>query len=96
MSNFDYLPDEQQPSSLDHARRFGPAAVIGLVSLLFILQNTENVTFNFLWFDFRWPLWIMLIGFMVAGAAVGWGITHRIKSRKTRQAKRKEAEEHRD
>ena len=43
------------------------AAIISIVALLFVLQNTESVRFNFLWFDFRWPLWAMLLVFMAIG-----------------------------
>lgn len=86
MSDFDLLPD--QPGTLEHVRRFGPAAVIALVSLLFIFQNTERTRFSFLWFEFDWPLWIMLVVFMAAGAVVAYGITRRVKSRKQRKAKR--------
>jgi len=88
MSNFDLLPD--QPSGLDNARRFGPPAIIGLIALLFVLQNTERAEFNFLWFEFGLPLWIMLLIFMAAGAIIAYGITRRIKSRKKRRAKRAE------
>jgi uncharacterized integral membrane protein len=66
------LPD--QPSTSDNLRRFGPAAIIAVVALLFVLQNTESVRFDFLWFDFRWPLWAMLLVFMAIGALIAWGI----------------------
>jgi hypothetical protein len=56
------VPDDlpllpEQPSTSDNLRRFGPASIITVVALLFILQNTESVRFNLLWFDFRWPVW---------------------------------------
>lgn len=86
MSDFNLLPD--QPSNLDNARRFGPPAIIALVALLFIFQNTDEIEFNFLWFEFRWPLWTMLLVFMAAGAVVAYGITRRIKSRKKRKEQR--------
>lgn len=90
MSNFDLLPDDQQPSNADQVRRFGPPFVIGLVALLFVLQNTEETEFNVLWFDIRMPLWIMLVLCMFAGAVIAYGITRRIKSRKARREKRAE------
>jgi uncharacterized integral membrane protein len=93
MSNFDLLPDEQQPSTTEHVRRFGPPLVIGIIALLFVVQNTEETQFNVLWFDFRLPLWIMLVLFMVAGAIIAYGITRRIKSRKARKEKRAEKED---
>lgn len=93
MSNFDLLPDNQQPSSTDQVRRFGPPMVIGLLALLFILQNTEDTEFNVLWLEFRLPLWIMLLLFMVVGAIVAFGITRRIKTRKERKEKRAVADD---
>jgi len=73
MSDFDLLPD--QPSTADQIRRIGPPALVALAALLFILQNTESARFEFLWFDFEWPLWIMLLVFMGAGG--GGGLRHR-------------------
>jgi uncharacterized integral membrane protein len=75
VSDLPRLPD--QPTTTDQVRRIGPPALIALAALLFILQNTESATFNFLWFDFRWPLWIMLLVFMVIGAVVFWGAERR-------------------
>ncbi len=69
------LPD--QPSGTDQIRRVGPAAIIAAVALLFIVQNTESVRFEFLWFDFRWPLWAMLLVFMALGALIAWGVARR-------------------
>jgi len=73
----------EQPSTSDSLRRFGPAAIITVVALLFILQNTESVRFNFLWFDFRWPLWAMLLVFMAIGALMAWGVDRR-RTRRSR------------
>ena len=75
------LPD--QPSTSDNVRRFGPAAIVTVVALLFILQNTESVRFNLLWFDFRWPLWAMLLVFMAIGALIAWGVARR-RARRSR------------
>lgn len=82
MSDMPLLP--AQPSTTDQVRRFGPPAVITLIALLFIVQNTEAVTFNFLWFDFRWPLWIMLVVFMAVGAIMFYGIARHRRARKAR------------
>jgi len=80
VSDLPLLPD--QPSTTDHLRRFGPPAAVAVVALLFILQNANSVTFNFLWFDFRWPLWIMLTVFMAIGAAIFWGVERHLRARK--------------
>lgn len=85
MSDFDLLPE--QPTTTDQVRRFGPPAVIGIVALLFIVQNTQSVQFNFLWFEFRWPLWVMLVVFMLAGVVVFYGLARRRRARKKKAAK---------
>lgn len=80
MSEHPLLPE--QPSTFDQIRRFGPPAAIAVASVLFIVQNTDTVSFNFLWFEFSWPLWIMLIVFMATGAIVAYGIAWRVRSRR--------------
>jgi len=79
MSDLPLLPE--QPSSSDQIRRFGPPALVAVAALLFILQNTRSVTFNILWFEFRWPLWAMLVVFMLVGAIVFWGAARRRRAR---------------
>jgi uncharacterized integral membrane protein len=82
MNDLPLLPD--QPSTTDQVRRFGPPVVLAIAALLFIVQNTESVRFNLLWFEFRWPLWIMLVVFMAIGAVVFYGVARRRRSRKSR------------
>jgi uncharacterized integral membrane protein len=69
-------------STVDQVRRFGPPAILGLVATLFVFQNTESVAFNFLWFDFNAPLWLMLVVFAVVGAIVFMGLQRRRRRRK--------------
>lgn len=85
MSDLPLLPD--QPTTTDQVRRFGPPALIALMALLFVVQNTDSVPFNFLWFEFNWPLWIMLLVFMAIGAVVFYGVARRRRWRKARKAK---------
>lgn len=86
MSDLPLLPD--QPTITDQVRRFGPPALIAVIALLFVVQNTDSVPFSFLWFEFRWPLWIMLLVFMAIGAVVSYGVERRRRWRKARKAKR--------
>jgi uncharacterized integral membrane protein len=44
------------------------------VLLIFIVQNTEDVRFDFLWLNFTWPLWLYTIMVAVFGALVWFGI----------------------
>ncbi len=86
MSDLPLLPN--QPTTTDQVRRFGPPALIALIALLFVVQNTDSVPFSFLWFEFSWPLWIMLLVFMAIGAVVSYGVARRRRWRKAREAKR--------
>lgn len=77
---------KEQTSGVEYARRFGPAAIVLIAAVLFVLQNTEEVPFNFLWFEFTWPLWIILVAAMVAGAVIFWGAAARRRRRRRRNA----------
>ena len=72
----------EDSAALDNARRFGPPAVLALIALLFVFQNTQDITFEFLWFDFTTPLWTMLVAFAAIGAVVLWGAQRRIARRR--------------
>jgi uncharacterized integral membrane protein len=88
VTNLPLLPE--QPTTTDQVRRFGPTVLLAIIGLLFVVQNTKSVTFNFLWFDFRWPLWIMLIVFMSISGAAAYGIGRRIRTRESQAAQRSE------
>lgn len=83
MSDLPLLPD--RPATIDQVRRFGSPALIALIALLFVVQNTDSVPFSFLWFEFVWPLWIMLLVFTAIGAVVALGAARRRRTRKTRR-----------
>jgi uncharacterized integral membrane protein len=45
--------------------------ILGVAAVAFVVQNHDRVSFQFLLFDFRWPLWTMLIVFFLLGAVTG-------------------------
>jgi uncharacterized integral membrane protein len=68
------------------------ASLVGLgVLVVFIVQNTEDVRFHFLMFDFTWPLWLYTIVVAVVGALVwfGLGVLRRHRRRAERRAERR-------
>lgn len=71
------------PSTFDQIKRFGPPGLIALAALLFVLQNTDTAKFDFLWFTFEWPLWIMLVVFAAVGAVVFWALARRRRARRS-------------
>jgi uncharacterized integral membrane protein len=61
--------------SLPGGRSLGPrfvaAAVITVLALIFILQNTDKRRIEFLFWDANAPVWLWLLGVFVAGVVVG-------------------------
>ena len=79
----------------DGARLSGGAiAAIGGAGLLlvFMLQNRESVTLNFLAWSFTWPLWFFALVDAVLGAFVwlGFGVLRRHRRRKARREERRD------
>jgi uncharacterized integral membrane protein len=67
------------------------ASIVGVgVLLIFIVQNTEDVRFDFLFFHFTWPLWLCTIVTAVFGALAwfGFGVIRRHRRRQERRADR--------
>lgn len=88
--------DRESLNAHDDAKRngvaFGGGAIAsgsGVAALLvFILQNTDDVAVTFLFWDFTWPVWLLIIVSALLGAAIwlGLGIMRRRRRRKARRA----------
>ena len=61
------------------------------VLIIFMIQNTEDVTLHFLVWNFTWPLWLFTIVTAVFGALVwfGLGVLRRHRRRKARRDDRR-------
>jgi uncharacterized integral membrane protein len=67
------------------------ASLSGVAVLaIFIVQNTEDVRFDFLFLHFTWPLWLYTIVVALFGALVwfGFGVIRRHRRRQERRAER--------
>jgi len=80
----------QQPEG----RKLGGGAIasatgVGVLAI-FIVQNTEDVNFDFLFLSFTWPLWLYTIVVALFGALVwfGLGVMRRHRRRKERRDNR--------
>ena len=67
--------------------RVAGGGIIAIVALIFILQNRNDITLNFLWLDINAPLWLWLTIMFVAGGVVGW-IASRNRIRRRAMAKK--------
>ena len=85
---------EQPPAQA--RRQIGAGAIASLTGvgalLVFILQNRNDVRFDFLWLSFTWPLWLYTIVVAVFGAMVwlGMGILRRHRRRVARREARRD------
>jgi uncharacterized integral membrane protein len=83
-----------QAQAQPEGRKLGGGAIASLtgigVLLIFILQNTEDVKFDFLFLSFTWPLWLYTIVVALFGALIwfGLGVLRRHRRRKERRADR--------
>ena len=77
-------------------RRLGGGAIASLtgvgILLVFIIQNTEDVKFDFLFLSFVWPLWLYTIVTALFGALVwfGLGVMRRHRRRNERREARRD------
>jgi uncharacterized integral membrane protein len=77
-------------------RRMGGGAIASLVGVgmlaAFMLQNTEEVRLDFLFWHFTWPLWLLTIVSALLGAMVwfGLGVMRRHRRRKERREDRRD------
>jgi uncharacterized integral membrane protein len=77
-------------------RRLGGGAIASLsgVALLviFMIQNTQRVRLDFLFWTFTWPLWLLTMASALLGALVwvGLGVMRRHRRRKERRQARRD------
>jgi uncharacterized integral membrane protein len=76
-------------------RRLGGGAIASLsgvgLLVIFMIQNTERVRLEFLFWDFTWPLWLLTMVSALLGALVwlGLGVMRRHRRRKERRQARR-------
>ena len=58
--------------------------IIAILALVFVFQNTDEKTVNFLWMDFDAPAWMWLLVIFLAGGLVGYTFAKRQARRATR------------
>jgi uncharacterized integral membrane protein len=68
------------------------ASVSGVAALvIFMIQNTDDVTVEFLTWHFTWPVWLLTLAAALIGAFVwfGLGVLRRHRRRKERREDRR-------
>jgi uncharacterized integral membrane protein len=64
----------------------------GALLVVFMAQNTEDVTLDFLWLSFTWPVWLLSLIMAFVGAVVwfGAGVLRRHRRRVARREARRD------
>ncbi len=82
---------ENVSATTGDSRRLGGGAIASLsglaVLVIFMIQNTEDVKVDFLFWDFTWPVWLLTLVAALVGAFVwfGLGVLRRHRRRKDRR-----------
>jgi uncharacterized integral membrane protein len=87
--------DGTVPEAEQQGLRLGGGAIASLAGVaalvVFMVQNTDDVTIKFLTWDFTWPVWLLVLVAALVGAVVwfGLGVVRRHRRRtKRRQSRR--------
>ena len=66
------------PTPPAEGRRLGGGAIASLSGIgllvIFMIQNTERVRLDFLFWHFSWPLWLLTMASAILGALVWFGL----------------------
>jgi uncharacterized integral membrane protein len=85
------MSQTDQHSTGDNTKAIGGAiATGGGVAALaaFVFQNTDDVPVSFLFWEFTWPVWLLIVVSALVGALVwfGAGVMRRRRRRKARRS----------
>ena len=86
----DYIPAGPPPDAKE-GFKLGGGAIASLsgaaILVIFMIQNTEDVKVDFLFWDFTWPVWLLTLVAALVGAFVwfGLGVLRRHRRRKDRR-----------
>jgi uncharacterized integral membrane protein len=84
------------PEGAQQRLRLGGGAIASLAGggalLVFMFQNTEDVTVQFLLWEFTWPVWLLILVSALIGALVwlGLGVLRRHRRRVERRESRRD------
>jgi uncharacterized integral membrane protein len=87
--------DSTSPAVERRGLRLGAGAIASLIGLaaliIFMIQNTEDVTVEFLFWKFTWPVWLLILVAALIGALVwfGLGVLRRHRRRRERREDRR-------
>ena len=87
--------DDSPATGTQQRARLGAGAIASLTGVgalaIFMIQNTDDVTVQFLVWEFIWPVWLLVLVAALIGALVwfGLGVLRRHRRRVERRADRR-------
>lgn len=87
------IPEEERHQQGAQLGGGAIASIAGVSALgIFMAQNTDDVTVQFLGWKFTWPVWLLVLISALIGALVwfGVGVVRRHRRRKDRRADRRD------
>ncbi len=69
------------------------AGVIAVLALIFILQNSEKRSIQFLFFDWIVGTWVALLVTFALGMLVGWLLERFLRSRRERKSEQESGDQ---
>ena len=88
--------DDSPGAGTQQGARLGAGAIASLTGVgalvIFMFQNTDDVTVQFLVWEFTWPVWLLILLAALIGALVwfGVGVVRRHRRRADRRADRRD------
>jgi uncharacterized integral membrane protein len=85
---------DRSPNEATTTRRLTGGAIASLsgvgLLVIFMVQNTDDVKLDFLFWSFTWPLWLLCLVMALVGAIAwfGLGVLRRHRRRQERRADR--------
>jgi uncharacterized integral membrane protein len=83
--------DSRTGPAQENGGQLGAGAIAGLTGVgllvIFLIQNTEDVKIDFLFWSFTWPLWLYTFVITLLGALmwIGFGVVRRHRRREARR-----------
>jgi uncharacterized integral membrane protein len=88
--------DDSPGAGTQQRARLGAGAIASLTGVgalvIFMIQNTDDVTVQFLVWEFTWPVWLLVLVAALIGALIwfGMGVLRRHRRRVERRADRRD------
>lgn len=88
--------DDGPATGTQQRARLGAGAIASLTGVgalvIFMIQNTDDVTVQFLVWEFTWPVWLLVLVAALIGALIwfGMGVLRRHRRRVERRADRRD------